>query len=186
MGETNNSHFDYSFKTAVPVDIVYKTVRDDVYKLAAYLPNIVSIKPVERKTVGDKTYIINSYQGKHIFPDFIGNVVKLPDMSWLDRDEWLDNERVCNWRYEPFIFKEYIQITGMDRFTADGTYTTLRVSGEIHVNFLNYPLIPVKLKDKINDEITGIINRHIFSNFSALIKAIEQYAADNVLSVAQR
>ena len=186
MDQAHNGHFYYSFKTVVPVDIAYTTARDGIYSLAAFLPNIVSIEPVERKTVGDRTYIVNKIQGRSIIPDIIDEIIKVSDLAWLDNNEWLDKEYACNWFYEPFVFKEYIRVNGRTDMSTDGTLTTMRVTGDIHVNFLNYPLVPAGLKDKINDDITKVLRTLIGSNYTALIKGIEQYAVGNRPTVPGR
>ncbi len=186
MRQANTGHFDFTLMIDVPIDIAYTTARDDIHKLTVYLPNIVHIKPVERKTEGDRTYIVNKFQGRSILPDSIGEIIKVPDVAWLDKGEWLDTEYTCNWRYEPFVFTEYLKVSGTSRMSPDGTRTSLRVTGDIYVNFLNYPLIPARLKDKINVEITKALKARIHSNFAALIKGIAAYAADTGLFVPRR
>ncbi len=159
--------------------VAYETVRDDLDKLVVYMPNIVNMIILERKNKGDITYITSKWQGKHILPDIIGQVIKVPDMAWLDIAEWYNDTYVCNWTYEPFVFKEYIKVSGKDIYSTDGEYTVITAQGEITVNFLNYPLVPAALISKINDEISKILFSLVEQNTNTLYRSLEKYVREN-------
>lgn len=168
-------HFEHSLQIAVPAQVAYETMRDSLDKLIVYLPNIASITILERNESGNKVSITSRWQGKHILPDIIGQIIKIPDMAWLDRAEWLNDKYVYNWSYEPFVFKEYIEMYGTDTYSADDDYTTIIVRGNVIANFLNYPLLPPALRDTINDEISKVLCSRIEPNFIALYTGLEQY-----------
>lgn len=171
--------FEHSLKIAVPMRTAYETMRDSLDKLAVYLPNIVSITLIERSERSGKTYITSRWQGKHILPDIIGQVIKVADMAWLDRAEWRNDQYVCNWVYEPFVFKEYIDMHGTDTYSADGEQTTVTMRGEVTANFLNYPLLPEVLRGKLNEEISKILCSRIEPNFVTLYTGLEKYISGN-------
>ncbi len=168
-------HFEHSLTIAVPAHIAFATMRDELNKIAVDLPNIVNMEILERKDAGGKTYITSKWQGKFILPDIIGQIIKVPDMAWVDRAEWFNKKYICNWSYEPFIFKDYIKVYGTDVYAADGEYTTITVKGDAYVNFLHYPLIPTLLKKKINEQVTNVLLSHMEPNFITLYKGLEKY-----------
>lgn len=163
----------------MPVTVVYEAARDNLEKLAAWLPNIVTITVQERKDVGATTYITSKWQGKSILPDIIGSIIKGPDMGWIDRSEWVNDKHIHNWKCEPFIFKDYISVNGTDIFSEDVEHTKITTHGTINVNFMNYPLIPTLLKQKINEQISHVISSLIEPNFIAAITAIEKHIRGN-------
>lgn len=171
--------YEYSVKISLPVPVVYETMRDCFDKFTTYLPNIVHIKILERKDRGRKTTITSKGQGRYILPEIIGLMIKAPDMAWITTSEWLNDEYTCSWEYQPFIFRDYIKVTGTDTFTADGKGTRVTTKGNIYVNFMHYPLIPSLLKQKINGQISDIVMNLVKPNFFAVYDALEKYVKDN-------
>lgn len=172
-------YFEYSRKTSLPVDFVYKTLRDDLPKLAPYMPNVSSIEVLERKETPDKISMTNRWLAKNLLPPVVDQFIKTNEMAWLDRAEWPAGRYACSWRYEPFIFNEYINASGENTYTSDGTQTTITYSGDVRINFASYPLLPHKLRDKVNEEIEKIIQKLIQSNLDALVDGLEKYAREN-------
>jgi hypothetical protein len=176
-------HFEYSLKTEIPIDIVYQTLRDDLYNLAQYMPDVNKIELLERKETEDKVYTLNKWYGKNILPFAIDQFIKLGSIiAWLDRGEWSKNEYLCNWSYEPYIFKSHINVQGKDIYSTDGKYTTITFTGDIYINFEQYPfviVVPTIMRKKLVDEFFNIFLSLIKSNFIALIKGLEEYVKKN-------
>ena len=172
-------HFEYSIKLALLAQIAYETMRDHIDKIVVYVPNIVGMKILERKDTGNSTYITSHWQGKHVLPDIVGQIIKVPDMAWIDRAQWQNDKRICNWSYEPFVFKDYIRMRGTDTFTQEGNETIVTIEGDIEVNFLHYPLVPTVLKKKINDQISEILYSLVEPNFITIYKGLEKYIQAN-------
>ncbi len=168
-------HFEYTIRIAVLSTLAYETMRDKIDKIAVYLPNIVSVKILERKESGNSVFVTSHWQGKHVLPDIIGQIIKVSDMSWIDRAEWQNDKQTCAWSYEPFIFKDYIRMSGTDTFIAESDATAVKLEGEIDVNFLHYPLIPTVLKKKINEQISNILSSLVEPNFLMIYKGLEKY-----------
>ncbi len=177
--------FDYALKTKLPIDLVYKTLRDDLYKLVRYMPDVRSISLIDRTETEDKIITLNKWEGRNILPATLSEFIKLENIAWIDRGEWSKTGYLCTWNYDPFIFQERINARGQDIFTTDGTQTTITFTGEIYLNFDQYPfvvVVPAMIRKKIVDEFTNIILSLIQSNFKALIKGLEQYAEENKLA----
>ncbi len=175
-------HFEYSLKTEIPINVVYETLRDNLYKLAKYLPDVTSIELVERKEAEDRVYTVNKWQSKNILPPSISQFIKLDGVAWLDRGEWSKSEYVCTWSYEPFIFQGQFNAHGQDSYSTDGRYTTIKFNGDLQINLEQYPfviVVPTIMRKKIVDEFLNIILSLIKSNFTALIKGLEQYTREN-------
>ena len=177
-------HFEYSLKTELPINIVYETLRDNLCKLAKYLPDVAGIELVEKKETEDRVYTVNKWQSKNILPPSISQFIKLDGVAWLDRGEWSKSEYVCTWSYEPFIFQGQFNARGQDSYSTDGRYTTIMLSGDLAINLEQYPfviVVPTIMRKKIVDEFLNILLSLIKSNFTALIKGLEQYARENEL-----
>ncbi len=168
-------HFENSMKIALPTELVYKTLRDDIYKLVIYIPNVEKIELLDRKETDDKVYLTNKWYGKEVLPSFISQFIKTDDIAWMERAEWLNNENKSIWDYEPFIFKEYINAHGENTYSPDGEYTVITFNGDVSINFKDYPFIPMTFRDIINHELSQYLLMLIKSNFVSLVKGLEEY-----------
>lgn len=174
-------HFEYSLKTEVPIEIVYQTLRDNLYKLAPYLPDIAKIELLDRKETEDKVYTLNKWQGKNILPAVISQFIRLDGIAWLDKGQWSKSEYVCEWSYEPYIFQNNINARGKDIYSTDGKYTTIKLIGDINVNLEQYPfmiVVPTVMREKIVDEFLNVVLALIKPNFIGLIKGLEEYVKE--------
>ncbi len=175
-------HFEYSLKTEIPLNIVYQTFRDNLYKLAPYLPDISNIELLERKETEDRVFTVNKWSGKNILPAALSQFIKLEGIAWLDKGEWSKSEYVCNWSYEPYVFQGQINAHGQDIYSTDGEYTTIRFVGDIYINLEQYPfviVVPTIMRKKLVDEFLNVILSRIQSNFIALVKGLEAYIQEN-------
>ncbi len=172
-------HFEYSFEIALPRDVVYKTLRDDLVHLTNYLPNIKSIKLIKKELTDDGIKVLNKWQGNNLAQLLEGKIAHIADMAWLDRAEWHDKEHTCNWSYTPFILEEYINAHGIYIFLSYGKHTIIKISGDLKIDIASYPLVSSELKGTINDELFQNFFRLIKINFETIVNGLEDYIKEN-------
>lgn len=168
-------HFEYAFDTVLPIDVVYQTLRDDLIDLARYLPNVKYIELLDREETAGGIKITNKWHGKYLDQSLVGRVTHVEEIAWIDKAEWIDDARVCNWSYEPFILKDYIKVHGKNTFSSDGGHTTITITGDLAIDLAQYPLVHSELKSSINEELTKDFLELIRTNFATLIKGLEEY-----------
>ncbi len=176
--------FDYSLQTKLPINLVYQTLRDNLYRLAPYLPDVKKITLLDRKETNNDIVTVNKWEANNILPASLSEFIKLDNIAWTDRGSWSKSRYVCTWSYEPFIFQEHINARGQDIYTTDGTNTTIRLTGEMFMNFDLYPfviVVPSIMREKIVNQFMKLTLSLLQSNFTALIKGLEQYVRENNL-----
>lgn len=177
-------HFEYALKTKLPIGTVYRVLRDELYKLAKYLPNVENIELLERKEDKDKIYTVNKWYAKNILPSSITQFIKFDIVAWLDYGEWNKIEYICDWSYKPYIFQDYISAKGKTLYSTDGAFTVIRFMGDVYINLDKYPFIivvPQIMRKKISDEFLNFLSSMIETNFYALVKGLEEYIEHNDL-----
>ena len=172
-------YIEHSYEVALPMDVVYKTLRDDLVKLTKYLPNIKNIEIIKKEKTSDGIQVLSKWQGKYLDQALAGRVAHIEGMAWLDRAEWHDDEHICNWSFTPFILDEYINFHGRYTFSSDGTHTIIKMSGDLKVDIANYPLIPSELKMNINEELMQNFIGIVKINFNTIIKGLEEHVRKN-------
>ncbi len=175
-------NFEYLLKTALPLDIVYKTLRDKFCNLIVYLPNVDKIEELERKELEDRVYVSYKWYGRNVLPLVVEQFVNLGEIAWLDKAEWINSEYICNWSYEPFIFKKHVNAHGTNFYTTDGKDTLIRLTGSLDVHLGHYPLpsvVPSIIKKVITDEFSKVAIALIKPNFVAVIQGLEKYIEES-------
>ncbi|MCL4557097.1 MAG: hypothetical protein M1491_00410 [Deltaproteobacteria bacterium] len=168
-------YFEHSIKTEVPVKVVYETLRDDLAELVDYIPNVSRIEVLERKKTKESINVLNKWYGKYQIPAIVEKVIKIHEIAWFDRAQWMNDDYACVWSIEPLILKEYVDVHGRNTYSSDGKYSTVKITGDINIDLGNYPLVPSILRKRVNNEISRITLALIKPNFTKLIKGLEQY-----------
>ena len=174
-------YFEHVVKTPLPLDTVYKTMRDELCNLVVYLPNVSKIETIERKTSGDIVSVSYAWYGKNVLSDTLSQLTKLGDIMWIDRSEWVNSKYICNWNYEPFIFKEFIHAYGTNFYTTSEKDTVIRITGNLAANFEHYPLssiVPGILRKKMTDEFLQKALSLIQPNFVSVLRGLERYIVE--------
>ena len=175
-------NFEHSVETALPIDTVFNTLRDDLGKLVEYLPNVKEIQQLERHDSKGSVKLINKWYGKYQIPLIVRKVLNISEIAWLDRAEWLNNKYVCNWSIEPMILKDYVDAHGTNVYTSDGEQTIVKITGDISIDISNYSVVPHILKNKVNNEVSRILLALIKPNFTKLVRGLEKYTKTHKLA----
>ena len=171
-------HFEHSLKTQLPIDLVYKTLRDELPNLTKYMPNIDRVELIERRESENDVYTIYKWYAKNILQSFLAQFIKLNDIAWLDKGRWSKNGYVCDWTYEPFILQGHVNAKGQTICANDGMFTSITYKGDVYVNLDQYPfivIVPGMIREKLVEEFLSLVASLIELNFVALIKGLEQY-----------
>jgi hypothetical protein len=96
-----------------PVDAMWVTVRDRLAEIASMIDDIESIVPLERHAVDPtKLRLVNEWRAKQRIPAMIQQRLGVSAITWLDRNEWDDSTKRCEWRIEPCVLTEHIRCAG--------------------------------------------------------------------------
>src|SRR4051812_9382968 len=117
-----------SDKINAPLSEVYRLIRDEMPKIAEFMPDISHIKRVSEETLPDgKVKIVNHWFSSVELPTLLKKFVTDDITSWKDIAIW-DNEAMrVDFTLEPFLAKTLFKATGSNQFRADSDNVTLMI-----------------------------------------------------------
>ncbi len=161
-----------------PLEQVYKTQRDHMAELAAYLPNIKNIEVLERKDEGDgKTRLLNLWKAAPSeVPSMLRPFVKPEMLQWKDHALWHDNDHRCEWNLEVGFMPDRVQTSGKTVYSKlDDNRTKVVIEGNLAVDAKGIPGVPRLLAGKIGGEVERFVVKMITPNLKGVNRGIEQY-----------
>jgi len=116
-----------------PMEIVWVCVRDRLPQLAEQLDDLERIEVLEREQLGPgQVRLVNRWHSSQKIPRLLQQRLGAGAVSWLDRNEWDDNTRICRWAIEPSILAEHIRCAGTTSYqpAMGGRGTRIAFAGE--------------------------------------------------------
>ena len=160
---------------AHPLADVYEAYRDQLPKIAEYIPDIKEIRVQSREKSSDGVTIHNLWVAERDLPRMIKGVVKPEMMQWDDFAEWNDAENYVAWRLVIPAFKKQVQCEGRNSFFADGDGTRVVLTGELHIKLENVPGVPKFMAKKLAPKIEEFIVNLITPNLKQVNTSLGQY-----------
>ncbi|MFN7135537.1 MAG: hypothetical protein ACK4N5_25925, partial [Myxococcales bacterium] len=149
-----------------PRDLVFRTYRDKLPELTAYLPNVSSIVVKDRRDDGPRTKLVNLWTAKTEIPAAAQKFVKPEMLMWHDHAEWDETGWVCHWRIETLAFTEAVECRGRTVYTAVGDRTDLDISADL-VLHLDKAKVPRLLAGTVKPVIERIVVSNLKPNLLA-------------------
>jgi hypothetical protein len=126
-----------------PLDLVYRTYRDELSKLVPYLPNIRSIDVKEREETDGGVRLLNVWRGEAKIPRVAQGFIKPEMLAWDDHATWDDGTYSCSWRTVPHFLKERIDAHGTTTLVADGDNATrMEIRGDFSLDLMGMRGVP--------------------------------------------
>ncbi|MGF1643723.1 MAG: hypothetical protein ACFCUJ_08750 [Thiotrichales bacterium] len=119
-----------------PLDRVWATMRDRLPDLATQLDDIDSIVCLSREQPDARCHrLVNQWRSAQKIPSLLQNRLGATEISWIDRNEWIDESHTCTWAIEPSIFPEHIRCAGRTTYepALGGRGTRITFSGEFEL-----------------------------------------------------
>lgn len=161
-------------KVPYPRDVVYGAMRDQMPRLAEFLPNIDTISVESREDSDTGTVLVNKWRAaKSEIPMVARKFVKPEQMFWLDYATWVDADWRCSWRLEMGFMKERVQCSGTTTYVEVDGGTELQIDGDLQVQLKG--LIPRLLIGKAKPAIEGFVTRMLRPNFQKTADALTDY-----------
>jgi len=171
--------FTVSDMIAFPVEKVYAVFRNHTPDLADYIPDVKRIEVVEKQDMGNRLKLVTKWIGSHQPPKIVQKLIRIEDLYWFDRAEWVDDEKAVYWRIEPVMFSKYFEATGKNQFRAKGDKTEVILEGELKINLHSHPAVPRFLASKIEPQIEKYILNLIKPNLLKTNRGAEKYLVNN-------
>jgi hypothetical protein len=160
-----------------PLDLAWITVRDRLPEIGALIDDIESIVPLERELIAPGTLrLVNEWHAKQSIPAPIKARLGINGVSWLDRNEWNDGTRRCEWRIEPSVLPEHIRCAGNTVYepVMGGRGTRVTFTGEFELAHGAISLFAGPLALPVLAIVESIVTILIPKNLRKVMAAAEQ------------
>ena len=160
---------------------VYQLVRDDLSKLADYLPHIKKIDQEYQKKIRPNTYnIVNRWYANIELPYLLRKFVSEDLFSWKDTAIWCDKKKCVQYELESFYANNLFSAQGSNYFLPfNESQTQLKVECEFQIYPEKVPGVPKIMSKKIVPMIDQLVEKAFAPNMKSLGFAIKKYLNEN-------
>lgn len=169
---------DFTVETRIshPVAEVFAANRDELPRLATYIPNVRSVEVTERVEEGPLVRLVNQWRASADVPKALKGFITEEKLGWIDRATWDADRRQCSWSLEITAFKDAVTCRGETRFTDEGQHTRMIIAGNLQVDATRAGIpIPKMLAGGIGRAIETFAVALIKPNQEAMGRAVEKY-----------
>jgi hypothetical protein len=166
-------------RVAYPLDLVYRTYRDELTELLPYLPNVGSIEVKERVEApdGDENLVRlhNVWRGKASIPKLAQGFIKPEMLSWDDHATWDNSTHSCSWKTVPHFFTERTTCSGTTRLFADGEQTRMEIRGDFALDLKGMKGVPRMMTKAATATAEKFIVALLAPNLASISKGLDAY-----------
>lgn len=160
-----------------PIERVYPAFRDDLSKVADFLPNIEAIIVEQHDRTSDtQVSVVNVWKatGEEI-PAMASSFIKPEMLQWTDHASWDDDARHVDWRMEVGFMPEAITCSGRTTYRPKGDgKTEIHISGELKVDARKLG-VPRLIAGKLSSAVEEFVVKLVTPNLKATNRAMEQF-----------
>lgn len=127
-----------SFRSVVvlkrPRHELWMIMRDHLADFAGNLADIEAVRQIGRETGSPEVVrIANEWRARQQIPAPLRALLKVEQISWIDRNAWDAATGICSWTIEPNVFAGHIACSGQTTFAdaMGGRGTRITFSGEL-------------------------------------------------------
>ncbi|MBV8162520.1 MAG: hypothetical protein JO265_16500 [Acidimicrobiia bacterium] len=155
-------------------------MRDRLTEVAAFMPNITAIDPLERVEEGPGRHrIVNGWRGEAPIPAAARRFVKPDMLRWTDRALWDESEWTCTWEQETAFFTDRVSCTGRNRFIAlEPAVTRIEIRGAFELRLRGLAGLPGPLARRAAPTVERFIVGLITPNLEKTAEAVERFLSD--------
>ena len=158
--------------TQAPLE-VFRTYRDRLADLTAYLPNIRRIEVRSREERGSVVELVNEWEGGGDLPAAVRSFLSESVLAWTDHATWDESALSTQWRTEVRAFTGAVQCRGANRFlAAPGGGTRLEIRGELTVDGSKIPGVPRLLSKTVGGTVEKVLVGRIGPNLVEVAQGV--------------
>ncbi|MDY0061352.1 MAG: hypothetical protein RBU45_16205 [Myxococcota bacterium] len=157
-------------------ELVFRTIRDQLPELGAYLPNIESIQVEQREEPAPgEVKLLNRWKAaKTEVPAVARAFLDPAKLAWLDRAHWQEADWSNTWDIEVSFMKERVSCRGRSVYTAkDARSTEVRILGELALDLKG--LLPGFLASRAAPSVESFVVGLIQPNFAKVNDGVAKY-----------
>lgn len=154
-------------------ELVFATYRDRMDELTEHLPNIRSIKVIERKERPDGTVeLVNAWIAGGDIPAVARSFVNESMLKWTDYATWRPSSFTVDWRTEVHAFPGIITSQGMNRYLLAPGGMKLEIRGKLICDPSKVPGLPRILHSTVAPAVERVLVGSVQANLIAVGKSV--------------
>jgi hypothetical protein len=162
-----------------PRERVFRAYRDELPKIAAYMPNVKQVVVESRAESPGVVAMHNVWYGKGEMPKVAQSVLKPEILLWDDWATWHEAQSYCEWRIGLRVFNEKFSCSGTNHIRAEGAYARVELRGDLQIDLRDIPGVPRLLAGTLRPQIEALIVKMIRPNLEETNVALGRYLDAN-------
>lgn len=162
-----------------PRERVLRAYRDELPKIAAYMPNVKQVVVQKREEGDGWVKLHNVWTGKAEIPRMAQSIVKPEILLWDDYATWHEAESYCEWRIGLRVFNETFKCAGTNHIRAEGAHTRVELRGDLQLDLTDIPGVPRLLAGTMRSQLEAFIVKMIRPNLEETNVALGRYLDAN-------
>jgi hypothetical protein len=158
-----------------PRERVYAAYRDRLADLTEYLPNIRSIKVLEREDREGEVRLVNEWTGGGDIPKLARAVIKESMLRWIDHATWKQASFTVEWRTDVQAFPGAILSSGVNRYVEVASGTRLELRGTLTCDPTKVPGVPRFLGKTVGEAVEKFFLGSIAENAATVGKGVARF-----------
>ncbi len=158
-----------------PQQELWTIMRDRLVEFAGRIADIDEIRQIERVDDADgMVHIVNEWRVSQQVPPMIQSMLKINELTWIDRNRWDTSTCTCSWGIEPSFLQDYITCSGQTTFASamGGQGTRVTFAGELDLKpgWLNS-------SDGVEAMMSGLVESTVTAIIPQTLRAVAEAAA---------
>lgn len=159
-----------------PLELTYRTYRDQLPECVRYLPNVRSIRVEERHEEDGVIRLVNVWEGGGDIPKPIRPLVSEDMLSWHDYATWRESDWMCEWDIKTHAFAEAVRCSGTNRFIEiDEGRTRLEIRGDLSIDLKKVKGVPSFMAGSLGRTVEQFLVKQITMNLTSVSEGLSTY-----------
>ncbi len=160
-----------------PLDLVFRTYRDELQRLVAFLPEIRRVETLERTEMGNVVRLVNVWHGGGDIPAPARVFVKESMLTWTDTAVWRSEDWTCDWHFVTHAFTDAVRCSGSHRFVPVEGGTRLETRGELDIDVSAIRGVPRLFHKTASRAAEEFLVKKITPSLTEVSAALSKYLA---------
>ena len=162
-----------------PLELTYRTYRDELPEFVDYLPNVRAIRVESRDETEGVVALVNVWEGGGDIPAAVRTLLREDMLTWTDYATWKEAEHLCEWNIKTHAFEEAVRCSGTNRFIAiDEGRTRMELRGDLSIDLKKVRGVPSFLAGSLGRTVEQFLVKQITTNLTSVSAGLSSYLAE--------
>lgn len=154
---------------------VFHAFRNELPKVAAFMPNIQQINTVACEDATGGARVHNEWIARGEIPKVAQGIIKPEMLRWDDHAVWDDANTRCTWTLKLRVFTDNVRCSGQTVLTDEAGGTRVTLTGTLEIDLKNIPGVPRFLAGTISPQVEKFVVALVTPNLEQMTTALGRY-----------